>query len=208
MARSRMDVAAADFKSEAETLHNRFLAISTDSACTGCQSAGFGEAILVAWLQAEWGRFTRSLIVASVLGTRRRRGNPVKAIAGVRSPADAEKVVKSAAAYTAKKHGTGHPVWHKPSFAIEVGSLIGLQNQPKLEVVLGATLVPWQITAFRNYLVHRDADTRKKYEVLQGKLGMHDMEPETLLHQFQKPGLTVFTSWVRELQRIADDSTR
>ena len=208
MARSRMDVAAVAFKSGAEVLHHRFMVISADSACTGCQSAGFGQAILAAWLQTEWSNFTRNLIVASALGTRRRRGTPVKAIAGVRSPSDAEKMVKSAAACTAKKLGTSYPVWHAPSFAIEVGSLIGLQNQPKLEAVLGATLVPEQIADFRNYLVHPGDRTRKKYEGLQAKLGMVGMEPEELLHQFQGPGLTVFTSWVRELQRIADDSTR
>ena len=200
-------MAAAAFKSGAEALHHRFLAISADSACTGCQSAGFGEAILAAWLQTEWGNFTRNLIVASALGTRR-SGTPVKAIAGVRSPADAEKMVRTAAACAAKIRGTSYPVWHAPLFAIEVGSLIGLHNQPKLEVVLGATLVPGQIADFRNYLVHPGDKTRKKYEGLQAKLGMFGMEPEDLLHQFQGPGLTVFTSWIRELQRIADDSTR
>ena len=208
MARSWLDVAASTFKSGAEALHENFLAISADSACAGCQSAGFGEAILATWLQTAWSDFTRDLIIASALGTRRRRGTPVRAIAGVRSRGEAASMVRSTAACTARKHGTTRPVWHSPSFAIEVGAHLGLRNLPKLEVALGATLVPGQITDFRNYLVHPGDRTRQKYEELQTKLGMHRMEPQHLLHQFQGPGLTVFTSWVRELQRIADDSTR
>ena len=208
MARSWLDVAASAFKSGAETLHQKFLAISADSACTGCQTSGFGEAILSAWLQTAWSNFTKDLIVASALGTRRVRGTPVRAIAGVRSRAEAQTMVRSTAACSAKKLGTGNPVWHSPSFAIDVGTQLGLGNLPQLELALGATLVPGQITDFRNYLVHPGDRTRQKYEVLQAKLGLHRMEPEHLLHQFQRPGLTVFTSWVRELQRIADASTR
>ena len=208
MARSWLDVSASTFKSGAESLHQKFLEISADSACTGCQSAGFGEAILATWLQTAWSNFTRDLIVASALGTRRRRGTPVRAIGGVRSRAEAERMVRSTAACTAKNLGTSYPVWHSPSFAIDVGTRLGLRNLPQLEFALGVTLVPGQVTDFRNYLVHPGDRTRQKYEALQAKLGMQRMEPEHLLHQLQGPGLTVFTSWVRELQRIADDSTR
>ena len=74
MVRSRLDVVASNFKSEVEVLHEKFLAISADSACTGCQSAGFGEAILATWLQTKWSECTEDLIVASALGTRRTRG--------------------------------------------------------------------------------------------------------------------------------------
>ena len=208
MARSWLDVSASTFKLDSEALHEQFLAISADSACTGCQSAGFGEAILAAWLQTAWSNFTQDLIIASALGTRRRRGTPVRAIAGVRSRAQAKSMVKSTAACTAMKRGTPYAVWHSPSFAIDVGTHLGLSNLSSLEDALGATAVPGQIADFRNYLVHPGDKTRQKYENLQAKLGMHRMEPQHLLHQFQRPGLTVFTSWVRELQRIADDSTR
>ena len=207
MALNRLDAAAFTFNSEAEELHEKFLEISGDSACVGCRSAGFGEAILIAWLQTVWANFARDLIVASALGTRRRRGTPVKAIAGVRSRADAERTVKAAAACSAGQRGTTYPVWHDPSFVIAVGTLLGLRNLPKLELALGATLVPRQITVFRNYLVHPGDRTRQKYEDLQAKLGMHCKGPEDLLHQLQRPGLTIFTSWVRELQRVADEST-
>ena len=208
MARSWLDVSASTFKSGVEALHDKFLAIVADSACTGCESAGFGEAILAAQLQTAWSNFTRDLIIASALGTKRRRGTIVRAIAGVRSRAEAESMVRSTAACTAMKFGTPYPVWHSPSFAIDVGTRLGLRNLSRLEDALGATLVPGQIADFRNYLVHPGDKTRQKYEKLQAKLGMHRMEPQHLLHQLHKPGLTVFTSWVRELQGIADDSTR
>ena len=207
MVRSRLDLAAATFNRKTEELHTKFLAISSDPTCAECQSAGFGEAILVAWLQEAWIEFTRKLIVASALGTRRRRGTTFRAIPGVKSEADAERIVKVAASCTAFKRGTVYPVWHAPHFAIEVGSLIGLRNLPNLEFALGSTIVPEQITAFRNYLVHPSEKTRKKYEGLQAKLG-HHLEPEILLHQRQGPGLTVFTSWIRELERIANNSTQ
>lgn len=208
MVRSRLDVVASTFQSGAEGLHDRFLAISTDSACTGCQSAGFGEAILVPWLQTKWAEFTRALITASAVGTRRTRGTPVRPIARVRSFSDAERIVRAAAVATAQKRGNPYPVWHSPSFAVEVGTLIGLGNLRQIELTLGSATVPIQITDFRNYLVHPSNRTRQKYEELQATLGMLRMEPEDLLHQLQAPNLTVFTSWVRELQRIADAATR
>ena len=207
MARSWLDAAGSNFKSGAEALHRKFLGILADSTCTNCQSAGFGEAILAAWLQTAWGDFTKNLIVASAIGTRRTRGTPVKGVAGVKSRSQAEQMVRAAAAYAAKKHGTNRPFWHYPAFAIEVGDCLELKNLWRLELALGSTVVPGQITSFRNYLIHPDENTRHKYEKLQATLGMHSIGPEHLLHQFLQPGLIVFTSWVRELQRIADDST-
>lgn len=208
MARSLLDVTASTFKSCAETLHEKFIQISEDSACAGCQSAGFGEAILATWLQTAWINFTHDLIIASALGSRRKRRTPIRAITGVRSRDEAKNKVKSAAACTASKFGYNYPVWHSPPFAIEVGDRLGLNNQPIIKAALGATLVPRQITVFRDYLVHPGTRTRQKYEELQANLGMHLLEPEHLLHQLQRPGLPVFTSWVRELQQIADAATQ
>ena len=208
MALSRLDVVASTFQSASEALHDRFLAMTSNAACTGCQHAGFGEAILAAWLQTKWIEFTRKLVIASALGTRRTGGNAVRPVAGVKSEADAETVVKAATFRAVKKHGGSSPVWHAPWFVIEVSNFIGLGNLPKLEVALGPTVAPEQITDFRNYLVHPGDRTRFRYAALQAKLGMLRMEPEHLLHQQQKPGLPVFTSWVRELQRVAYDSTR
>lgn len=201
-------MAASAFKSEAETLHNNFLSILADSACTGCRSAGFGEAILVARLQDEWSKFTRALVVASALGTKRTSGTQVRAIAGVKSPADAETLVRAASSCAATKQGSRYPIWHAPSFVIEVGNLLKLNNLAQLEITLGPSSVPRQITDFRNYFVHPGTGTRQKYEGLQSKLGMLNLEPEDLLHQLQAPGLPIFTSWVRELQQVADASTQ
>ena len=207
MAPSRLDVVASTFQSASETLHDKFLAMTLDAACTGCQHAGFGEAILTAWLQTKWIEFTRDLVIASALGTRRTRGNSVQAAAGVRSRADAKRIVKAATTCAVKRRGISSPVWHAPWFVVEIGTLIGLRNLPKLQATLGPTVIPEQITDFRNYLVHPGKNTRHKYEALQAKLGMLRVEPQDLLHQQQNPGLPVFTWWVRELQRIAYDST-
>ena len=208
MTLSRLDVVASTFQSASEALHDKFLAMTSNAACIECQHAGFGEAILAAWLQTKWSDFTRDLVIASALGTRRRRGNSVQAVAGVKSQADAERVVKAATTRALKKYGAISPVWHAPWFVIEVSNFIGLRNLPKLQAALGPTVTPEQITDFRNYLVHPGKRTRYKYESLQAKLGMLRIEPEQLLHQQQRPGVPVFTSWVRELQRIANDSTR
>ena len=208
MAPSRLDVVASTFQTASEGLHDKFLAMTSDAACTGCQHAGFGEAILTAWLQTRWIDFTRDLIIASALGTRRTRGNSVRAVAGVKSRTDAERIVKAATTCAVKNRGLNSPIWHAPSFVVEVGTLVRLRNLRTLKDALGPTVIPEQITAFRNYLVHPGTRTRYRYEALQAKLGMLRMEPERLLHQQQKPGLPVFTSWVRELQRIAYDSTR
>ncbi len=161
MALGRLDVAASTFKSCAETLHQKFLTIADDSACVGCQSAGFGEAILAAWLQTTWANFSRDLIVASALGTRRRKGKSIRAVAGARSRTDAEKIVKAAASSSACKRGAPYAIWHDPLFAIEVGTSLGIGNLQSLENALGATLVPRQITVFRNYLIHPGNQTRQ-----------------------------------------------
>ena len=116
--------------------------------------------------------------------------------------------MKAATTCAVKTRGLSSPIWHAPWFVVEVGTLVRLRNLRILEAALGPTIIPEQITAFRNYLVHPGTRTRYRYEALQAKLGMLHMEPEHLLHQQQKPGLPVFTSWVRELQRIAYDSTR
>ena len=208
MAPNSLDMVASTFQSASEALHGKFLAMTSDAACAGCQHAGFGEAILSAWLQTRWVDFTRGLVIASALGTRRAGGNSVQAVSGVKSRDDAERIVREASTRVVKKHRFSSPVWHAPWFVIEVSNLIGLRNSPKLQAALGPTFIPEQITDFRNYLVHPGKKTRYRYEVLQAKLGMLRMEPEHLLHQQQKPGLPVFTSWVRELQRIAHDSTR
>ena len=205
---SRLNVVASAFQSNSEALHDKFQAMRSDVACTGCQSAGFGEAILAAWLQTKWSDFARELVIASALGTRRTRGNSVKPVTGVKTRADAERFVKAATKCVIKNRRLPLPVWHSPSFVVEVGTLIKLRNLRNIEAVLGPTLVPEQITDFRNYLVHPGKRTRYKYESLQAKLGMLRIEPEQLLHQQQRPGVPVFTSWVRELQRIANDSTR
>ena len=132
----------------------------------------------------------------------------MKPVTGVKTRADAERFVKAATKCVIKNRRLPLPVWHSPSFVVEVGTLIKLRNLRNIEAVLGPTLVPEQITDFRNYLVHPGKRTRYKYESLQAKLGMLRIEPEQLLHQQQRPGVPVFTSWVRELQRIANDSTR
>lgn len=203
-----LDVAASTFELGAETLHNKFLSILSDSACAGCRSAGFGEAILVARLQDAWSNFTRTLVVSSASGAQRRNGTPIKAIEGVNSPSDAERLVRAASACAAKKQGSQYPIWHSTSFVIEVGDLLELNNLSQLENTLGPSTVPRQITDFRNYFVHPGIGTRQKYEDLQAKLGMLNIEPEDLLHQLQAPGLHIFTSWVRELQQVADASTQ
>ena len=183
MALNRFDRVRLGFHNEAETLHNKFLSIRSDANCFGCRSAGFGEAVLAAELQTRWTEFMRSLVIASTLGTRRTRGTSVRAIAGVRSEVDAETIVKKATSCALKRHRLYSPIWHAPWFVIEVSAIIGLWNLPKLTISLGSTLTPEQITDFRNYLVHPGHRTRYKYNALQAKLGVYNIEPQDLLHQ-------------------------
>ena len=205
---SRLHVVASQFRSKSEDLHNTFQAIRSDTACAECQNAGFAEAILSARLQDAWTDFSRQLVIVSALGTRRAGGKSVGPVAGVKSLIDAERIVKDAATSVARKRGHPRPVWHDPLFAMEVGSLVGLNNLPRLRATFGPTVTPAQVTHFRNYLVHPGQRTLVKYEEIQAKLGMLRVDPQNLLHQYRRPGVLVFTSWVRELQRIAYDSTQ
>lgn len=208
MVRGRLETVAAEFQLESEELRRRYLSMTSDIACIECSTARLGEAILCAWLQTKWSDFTRKLVTASAQGTRRRQGNVVPPVPRVRSREDAEGIVKTASLCIMRKRGLGSPVWHAPWFAIDVGKRIGLRNLDTLELSLGSSVVPSQITDFRNYLFHPGERTRRKYEELRQKLGFVRVEPENLLGQSMGQGEMVFTFWVNELQRIANASVR
>ena len=197
----------ATFESDSEALHGQFRSMTSDNSCVGCSSAGWGEALFSAWLQTTWATFTRELVIASAQGTRLRQGNSVLPVPGVKSRADAEKIVTAASRCTFKKRGLSYPVWHSPDFAIEVGNRVKLRNLATLEVNLGSSVVPRQITDFRNYLVHPSESNRSKYEEMREKLGFVRAEPEDLLRQQLQPNEMVFSYWVNELQRVANAST-
>ena len=205
---SRLDIASRTFHANAEALHNKFLVAISDSACVGCTTARFSGAIFTAWLQEEWSSFLRNLIIASALGTRRKTGASVRAIRGVRNWLNAEKIVKGAAICVAKDRGLQQPVWHAPEFVIGVGNSVRLSNLPTIEATLSPTLVPQQLTVFRNYLVHPTNKNRVKYQNLQAEFGLLDVEPQDFVYRYRSRGVPIFTFWVRELQRIANASTR
>ena len=206
MASDRLEVVSCTFDSKSEIIHDKFLAITQDVSCLGCQSAGFGEAILTAWLQTLWGDFTHDLLIASALGILRTNGYHMEAVPGITSETEARRAIKQAAESAQKNLGFQAPVWHAPRFVIEVSHIVCLSNRQNIELVLGSSVVPGQITVFRNYLVHPTGENRIRYERLQASLGMLNFEPEELLHQHQSPGLRVFTMWIRELQRMANAS--
>ncbi len=206
MTLSSLVAVASAFQSASEELHDRFLEMRSDEACSNCRSAAFGEAILTAWIQTEWQKFTRALVLASALGGQRQDGTPVQPLPDVATRADAERVLKCATRTTVKE--LGYLAWHSPEFVLKVSTTLSLSNLPSLNSALGATLVPGQITAVRNVLVHPESKTRQRYERLQEKLGMLNVPPEHLLRQQHSPGVALFTSWVRELQSVADDSVQ
>ena len=208
MPKGRLEAVAETFEFESGALLDKFLSTIADAACVGCSSAGLGQAILPAWLQTKWGTFTRELVIASAQGTRRTGGTPVPPAPGVKSRAAAERIVSAASRSAFKSRGLGNPIWHAPLFVIQVGASIGLRNLTTLELALGSSTVPREITDFRNYLFHPGDYTRSKYEELREKLGLVRVEPEDLLRQELQPEQMVFTSWVRELQRVANASVK
>ena len=205
---SHLDIASQTFHATAEALHNKFLVAISEPSCVECTTARFSGAIFTAWLQEEWSSFLRNLVIASALGTRRKAGASVRAIRGVRNWPNAENIVKRAAIWVANKRGLDHPVWHAPQFVIEVGNYVRLSNLPTIEATLSPTRVPRQLTVFRNYLVHHDDKNLVKYQRLQAEFGLIDVEPQDFVYRHRSRGVPVFTSWVRELQRIANASTR
>ena len=204
---SLVDV-ASEFHAASEELHDRFLAIGADEDCENCSAAALGEAMLAARMQAAWGEFSRAMLVSSASGAHRRDGTWVPPLPSVKGATDAERLVKDAGRAFADERGLCSPVWHAPWFALQVGSNLGLGNLPALQAALGPTLVPGHITTVRNVLVHPGQSTLQKYEQLQAKLGMLNVDPEHLIRQPKSPGVALFTSWVRELQSVADASAQ
>lgn len=209
MAPSSLVEVASEFRSASEDLHDKFLEMRSDEACADCDGAAYGEAILTAWIQSAWGDFTRHLVLASASGAQRQDGTSVQPVAGVTTPADAERRLRDAAKSVASQRGLPAPVWHASWFVVEVGSTLGLGNLGELEAALVPTLVPKQITTVRNALVHPGQRRAfQEYEELQATLGMLNIAPQYLPRQPKSPGVALFTSWVRELQNVADDSTQ
>ena len=203
MAGADLSAVYEKFYNETEAIHAKFLAIVQDTACAGCQSAGFGEAILTAWLQTKWGEFSRELLIESLLCMYTANIS----VTATKTLGDAERTVTKTAREIAAKRGLPFPVWHSTGFVIEVAQEIALSNSTTIEHAIGPTTVPERITQFRNYLVHPTSRNRTKYEELLSKLGMLGKEPQELLHQSVRPGLVIFTSWIRELQFVSQAST-
>lgn len=205
---SRLDVASRTFHDTAEALHDKFLVAVSDPSCVECTTAGFSGALFTAWLQTRWGEFSRRLLVVSALGTRRKTAASVKAVPGVRTELDAEKLVKDAGACEVKTRGVLQPIWHDPLFVVAVACRVGLANHATIEATLSPTRAPKELTAFRNYLVHPTEKTRSRYQRLQEEFGLLNVEPQDFVYRPRLRGVPVFTFWLRELQGVAYASTR
>ena len=208
MQRSRLDIASRTFQTTAEALHDKFLVATSDPACVACSAAGFSGAVFTAWLQEDWSGFLRNLVIASALGTRRKTGASVRAVPGVTNLPNAEQIINAAAKCVAKHSGLQQPVWHAPKFVIAVSNYVKLANSATITATLSPTLVPQQLTVFRNYLVHPNDKNRIRYQKLQAEFGLLDVEPQDFVYRYRSRGVPVFTSWVRELQSIAHAATR
>ena len=206
MANSRLDLLADRFRIASESLLARFVSVQSDLDCSTCHSAGFEQALLAAWLQEQWSQFSRDFVIASTQGTRR-KSNPVKSLPGVRTLIDAEKTIKPAASDVATRHGLSIPIWHAPWFVIEVSMLVGLRNVSRIEATFGPTNIPAEVSDFRNYLVHPNTKTKVRYDALQAKYGLFDVEPAQFTSQEQSAGLSLFHGWIQGLQRVAHDVT-
>lgn len=206
MATQSLEAVARSFEVEAERLHDSFVKMRSDTGCSNCAAAAFGEAILTAWIQTAWGEFTRHLTVASTLGGQKRDGALVAPAGTVATLQAAEEAVKEAARRVAEKQGLAFPVWHSPTFVVDIGTELGLDNLQAIQFAMGSTPAPNQITTLRNVLVQPGKRTQDKYEELQAKLGMLNIAPEYMPRQLLNPGLPLFTWWIRELQSAAYDS--
>lgn len=208
MPSSRLDITSRTFYDTAEALHDKFLVAASDPSCVECTTARFSGALFTAWLQTRWSEFSRRLLVISALGTRRRTAASISAVPGVRTECDAEKLVKDAGAREVETRGVFQPIWHDPLFVIAVAGRVGLANLATIEATLGPTRAPKQLTTFRNYLVHPTDKTRTQYQRLQEEFGLLDVEPQDFVYRYRYLRVPVFTSWTRELQRVAYASTR
>ena len=183
--------AASRFVTEAESLHDDFLAIQEDAACAGCQSAGFGEAILATRLQTAWSNFTHAFLIESALKETR-----------VTAQSEAERIINQARDRAMDARGNRTPPWHAVDFVVQVGRFASLKDIERINSVLSPTTVPKELTDFRDYLVHPGQRTRSPYERVQAKFGYLYAEPEDLLHQIVEPGTTIFTWWVKGLEDV------
>lgn len=157
----------------------------------------YGRGLITVRLQHFWAEFCREVVVRSALGhTTTMSGQILPGVTGVFDLADIARV--------ANTHVTGPGAnWHLPSFAIKVARTLGVKNYYQISQGLGAVSPAEDLVRVRNYLVHPNRDTRRKYDPVTWKLGAHGLDPESLLASLQVGGATLFEAWVIDLRKVA-----
>lgn len=161
-----------------------------------------GVAFLMVRLQALWGEFCRELIVRSAIGDcETRTGMHLRPAPGVKHVRDIPAITKQ---FTKQPFWGPGSQWEDPNFAIRQAGFLNVANRNQIALGLGSvTTSTDHLKRVRNFIVHPNKDTRTKYTQAIRILGFRGSLPIQLINQRLPGGVTIFGSWVSNLEIAA-----
>lgn len=194
----------AHFVSRTNRLADAFVAgLRNDSERSAIHKAN--RFYCVIRLQHLWGEFCRELIMrSSIGGVRVIGGTKLTRVQGVRNWKDVERIARCASG------GRREIAWHDTERVVGITRRLSPENKSQITDSITVSDSPaTEIRATRNYLVHPNADTWRKYNGTARRLGVFNSDPDSLLTAFVfQTDATRFEYWIIRLQEIALDAIR
>ena len=181
------------------------LPVSDDEAAVWEPVQRDGQAFLLIRLQHLWGEFCRELVVHSAVGgCPTRSGLVLTAAPDVERVSDIPTIISR---HTKQQFFGPRTQWEDPNFAIRHATFLKVANLNQISLGLGSvTTILQEIKCVRNFVVHPNKDTRNKYVQATRSLGFRGLSPVQLMNQSMRGGITVFDTWVSNLDTAAWNS--
>lgn len=156
-------------------------------------------------LQHLWGEFCRELVTrSSIGGVRAIGGARLPRVRNIRNWKDVERIARCASG------GRREISWHDTERVVGITRRLSPANKSQITdsiTVADSPIIEIRVT--RNYLVHPNVDTWRKYSRTARRLGVFNPDPDALLTAFVfQTDATRFEYWIIRLQEIALDAIR
>ena len=149
-------------------------------------------------LQHLWGEFCRELLVRSAVGGAFTiDGTYLTRAQGINRAVDVVQEVR-------KVVRRNIIAWHVPDVAVRATNSVAPANKTQILAGLSMNNPVDDIRAVRNYVVHPNVESRRRYNNVARKFGVFDTDPDALLRSsISRGNTTLFEDWVIQLQEIA-----
>lgn len=153
-----------------------------------------------------WARFCRELVLQSAAEVPTTLSGTIVARApGINSRADVLPLLRSTYKGKIAKSKDWEPKWAIATQCIDAIFRLNLANRANLSAAIGISPSPLEdLRQVRNFIAHRSMETSLKVQNVATNLGLaRPATADDLLISLVPPGVTVFRSWVHDLETIA-----